>query len=66
MGNGEDEKRRVEMRLEEQAGLRRVFYATSMGVDSILHAKVEIRINVGIVHTCMCRCDIIRFEFFGS
>lgn len=54
-------KRRVEMILGEQVetGLRRVFYARLMGLDSILHPQVEIPINVGCVHACdIVRCDI--------
>lgn len=57
-------KRRVERRLEEQARvkLNTGSYTVSMGLDSILHASMEIWVNV--VRACVCACDITRFYLF--
>lgn len=47
------QKRRAEMGLEGQAGVewRSLLYHVD-GLDSILHADVEIWIKVGCVHVC--------------
>lgn len=44
------------MRSGEQVavGLRRVLDTMLMGLDSILHRKAEIWINMGCVHARMC------------